>query len=125
VIPLHPIVTDILKENGGVLPHVKCNQVFNRYVKEVCELAGLTEGVILRENVAGKFVVRSLKKCEAVSSHTARRTFATIAYFDWKVPPVLIMKITGHRTEREFFKYIKISKEEAAVEMAAYFVTKQ
>lgn len=123
VIPLHPIVTELLKDNGGSLPEVKCNQVFNRYVKEVCELAGLTEGVILRENVAGKFVVRSLKKYEAVSSHTARRTFATIAYFEWKVPPVLIMKITGHKTEREFFKYIKISKEEAAVEMAAYFNT--
>jgi integrase len=120
VVPLHPIAREIVAGYGGVFPKVPCNQVFNRYLKEVCKVAGLIEPVVIRENVAGKFVSRTYLMYEAVSAHTARRSFATIAYF-LKVPTVLIMKITGHKTEREFFKYIKISKEEAAVEMAGYF----
>jgi integrase len=121
VVPLHPIALAVVNDyEAGCFPKMPCNQVFNRYLKEVCEVAGLVEPVVIRENVAGKFVSRTYKMYEAVSAHTARRSFATIAYF-LKVPPVLIMKITGHKTEREFFKYIKITKEEAAVEMAGYF----
>jgi hypothetical protein len=30
------------------------------------------------------------------------------------------MKITGHSTEGQFFKYIKLSKEFAALEMVGY-----
>jgi hypothetical protein len=35
-----------------------------------------------------------------------------------------IMKISGHKTEREFLKYIKVSKEETAVNLAShpYFI---
>jgi hypothetical protein len=34
------------------------------------------------------------------------------------VPNLSIMKITGHKTEREFLKYIRVSKEETAEMLA-------
>lgn len=120
VVPLNNIAQAIIKRHGGRLPDVPCNQVFNRYVKEACELADVTESVILKKNVSGRNISKQMPKHQAVSSHTARRTFATIAYRELKMPIALIMKITGHRTETEFFKYLKIGKEEAALEMSNY-----
>lgn len=32
------------------------------------------------------------------------------------IPTIAIMKITGHKTEREFMKYIKITEEQTALE---------
>jgi integrase len=125
VIPLHQIAMSILKDNGGTLPKVYANQIFNRYLKEVCQVVGFTEMITLKKNTAGKQVIETLPLYKAISAHTARRTFATMAYVKLKMPAGLIMKITGHKTEKEFFKYIKITKDEAAIEMAAYFQTSQ
>ena len=52
-------------------------------------------------------------KYEFISSHSARRSFATNAY-KRGISPLLIMSITGHKTETEFFKYIKIDDQEKA-----------
>jgi integrase len=120
IVPLNTIAQSIVKRYGGKLPDVPCNQVFNRYIKSACALAGVTQKIVLQKNVAGKAIEKWLPKFKAVSAHTARRTFATIAYREWEMPTVLIMKITGHRTETEFFKYLKIGKEEAAIDMANY-----
>jgi hypothetical protein len=54
-----------------------------------------------------------IEKWEAVSSHTARRSAAT-NMFKAGIPSISIMKITGHKTETQFIKYIKVSKEENA-----------
>lgn len=43
------------------------------------------------------------------------------------IPTITIMKITGHKTEREFMKYIKITEEQTALELKnhPYFSGKQ
>ena len=41
------------------------------------------------------------KKWELITTHTARRSFASNAYLQ-NVPTISIMKITGHRTEKVF-----------------------
>ena len=51
-----------------------------------------------------------------ITSHTARRSFATNAYLA-DIPAISIMKITGHKTEAAFMKYIKISEEENAIQL--------
>jgi integrase len=119
-VPLHPMAKAIVERNGGTLPRVPSNQKLNDYLKELCAFADMTELIQLRKNVAGKLVVQTFAKYEAVSCHTARRTFATLAYVHFKMPSILVMKITGHKSEREFFKYIKIDRRAAAVEMAGY-----
>jgi hypothetical protein len=36
------------------------------------------------------------------------------------VPPYRIMLITGHRSEKSFFKYIRITREENAATLAGH-----
>lgn len=120
IVPLHPFVSIILARSKGLKP--PCNQIFNRSLKEIGLMAGITEGVTLRVNVSGKQKTDTKAKYHFISTHTARRSFATIAYMEYKMPAALIMKITGHRTEKEFFKYIKITQENAAFEMYEYMM---
>ena len=67
----------------------------------------------------GKKVSVKAPKFELISSHTARRSFATNAYLQ-NVPTISIMKITGHRTEKSFLKYIKISQEDNANKLISH-----
>ncbi|MCG8729571.1 hypothetical protein, partial [Tenacibaculum finnmarkense] len=45
-------------------------------------------------------------------SHTCRRSFATNLY--GKIDNSTIMGITGHKTEKEFLKYIKVTSTKHA-----------
>ncbi len=123
-VPVNPIVRAILDKHAGKTPKPLSNQKMNDYLKELAEMSGLTEPVILTKNKAGKRYDRQFKKWELVTSHTARRSFATNA-FKAGIPALSIMKITGHRTEAAFMKYIKITKEENAVLISqnAFFKT--
>ena len=56
---------------------------------------------------------------DLVSSHTARRSFATNYYLQG-FPTIDLMKITGHRTERSFLKYIRVSKLDTAKRLSAH-----
>jgi integrase len=120
-VPLHPIAKAVIKRNNGELPRVPSNQKFNSYIKELCKLAQMSDVVQLRGNVSGKIIVRTKLKYESITSHTARRTFATIAYVHFKMPAIIVMKVTGHKSEKEFMKYIRIDRTDSAFEMAAYF----
>ena len=51
-------------------------------------------------------------KFSQVTVHTARRSFATNMFLA-EVHPLKIMKITGHRTEKAFLRYIRISQAAA------------
>lgn len=53
-------------------------------------------------------------------NHTARRTFATLMYLKG-IPAISIMAITGHTTEENFMKYIKLDKSEHAKIVAQAF----
>ena len=56
---------------------------------------------------------------QCVSSHAARRNFATNLYLDG-YPTLEIMKITGHKTEKAFMRYIRVSKLDAAKKLSAH-----
>ncbi len=124
IIPLHPLVKPILNKYNNILPEPISNQKMNDYLKELCELVGIDETIIKREHRGGKMYEVSYKKHEMVSSHTARRSFATNAY-KAGVPMLSIMRITGHKRPEVFLKYIKFDNEENAVLMAKHmFFTK-
>lgn len=64
-------------------------------------------------------VSKHVPKFSLVASHTARRTFATIEALrclrDGKsIRP--IMDILGHRVEKTFWNYVKISPDQSALE---------
>jgi integrase len=58
-------------------------------------------------------------KYELVTTHTARRSFATNAYRAG-IPAGKIMQITGHKTEQDFFRYIKVSSIDNAMELQGH-----
>lgn len=124
VIPIHWVVQEII-DRGYDFSTTMTDQKLNKHIKEVARLAGITEEVTYTKNVGGKTVQLSSPKCELISSHTARRSFATNAY-KAGIPTVSIMKITGHKKESTFLKYIKISEEEnAEMLMSHSFFTKR
>src|SRR6218665_417455 len=112
IIPLHTIAKSILDKYKGT-PRLISNQKFNKYIKEVCRIVGLTDSVMLTRTCGGKKIKTTSEKCDVVSSHTARQSFSTNAY-KAGVPTLAIMAITGHRTEKVFLKYVKVTKEEHA-----------
>ncbi|GAB2564406.1 site-specific integrase [Spirosoma areae] len=115
-IPLNPRVLFILNKYEGIPPRTITIQKMNDYLKELCRLAGLTDSVEVSRTKGGRKETRYLDKCEMVTTHTARRSFATNAFLA-KVPTISIMKITGHRSEAVFLRYIKISSEQNALLM--------
>lgn len=119
IIPIHKYVKDILAKYNGSLPASISNQKMNEYLKEIAELAGIKETVKIAITRGGKIDNMINKKHELVTTHTARRSFATNAYL-MDVPSISIMKITGHRTEKSFMKYIRISQEENANKLLSH-----
>ena len=115
--PLHRYVKEILDKYKDNPLKTLTNQKTNKYIKEIGEMAGINQAIILPTNKAGKREDTEQPKYFHIGTHTARRTFATNAYLAG-IDSILIMSITGHTTEREFLKYIKISSEQKAVLMA-------
>ena len=114
VIPIHPIVRDILSKRGGEFPRYKGSQTnFNRRIKNVCKRAGVKGEVLVERTVGTKILRKRVKRYTLVGSHTARRSFATNLYLSG-VSAGRIMLLTGHKTEEAFFRYIRIGKEENA-----------
>lgn len=112
IIPVHPVVRSII-DSGFDLTDTISDQKLNEQIKELCRLAGITGEILINKNEGGKNVERIFPKYKLVSSHTARRSFATNAY-KAGVPTIAIMKITGHTKESTFLKYIKVSAQENA-----------
>jgi hypothetical protein len=119
IIPMHPIVQQILKRNNGEFPVLHSQQAFGATIKRVCKKAGITDEILYERTVGLKVVRKRVKKYTLVSSHTARRTGATNMYLA-KIPTFRIMLLTGHTTEESFFKYIRIGKEENATNFAEH-----
>lgn len=115
-IPLHWIVKELLKKYGGYLPKPFSNQKMNVHLKKIGEKAEFDEQIPIAKTKGGRRTIDNYKKHELISVHTARRSFATNMYLA-DVPTISIMKITGHKTERAFLKYIRMSGQENAAKL--------
>jgi integrase len=86
----------------------------NEYLKDICkQVKSLNVPIYLTEIKGNIKVEKEYKKYEKVSTHTARRSFAT-NLFNEGFPTHLIMKVTNHKTESAFLKYIKIAPKDSA-----------
>lgn len=115
LIPCHPRVKTILERNGGRAPRM-CMQSFNRKIKDVCKEAGIGSVVQVPPGTLvhlGKERGEVVHKWELCSSHTARRTGASLLYKSG-VPVRVCRYLTGHTKDETFLRYIKIDREEAA-----------
>jgi integrase len=114
VIPVHDVVKKIVSKYNGLLPEAITNQKTNEYLKEIGKknkcLQNTTSKTITK---GGQNIARTLQKWERLTTHTARRSFATNYYQDG-IPTITIMAITGHKTEKAFMKYILATPSEHA-----------
>ncbi len=107
VVPMHWQLKETLDRYRNELPPLVSNQVFNRRIKDIARRAGITQMVEKTITRGGKRQKKVVPRCELVTTHTARRTGATLLYLDG-VPKKQIMMLTGHRGEDIFDRYIRI-----------------
>ncbi|MFO7923639.1 MAG: tyrosine-type recombinase/integrase [Bacteroidales bacterium] len=96
-IPLHPVVMEILKKYDNELP-TRTQQYMNRKLKLIS--VKLAEKLPLAE-----------KDYSLIKTHTGRRTFASNMILRG-IPARDVMAVTGHRTERDFYRYLKMAQTE-------------
>ena len=118
---MHPQVKAILEKHNG-FPRKISDQKFNLHIKDVCKEAGFTqmvEGSLINPKTKRK-EKGVFPKYKLVSSHICRRSFASNLY--GKIPNMTIMAITGHQTEAQFLKYIKITPKENAKKLQEFWL---
>lgn len=113
-VPIHSYIRELLKKYDGELPKDISIQHFNRSIKTICKKIGLTETVVFTRTVGHSVITESYEMWQVISSHTARRSAATNMYNSGRMKTLQIMLITGHTTEKNFFRYIKVGREENA-----------
>lgn len=112
IIPVSPRVREILKRNGGAAPSMD-QVVFNRKIKEVCFAAGITTPIEVTKSKGDRHITETRPKFTQVSSHTARRTGATLL-FQTGISVQSLMLITGHKSPQSILSYLRLGKEENA-----------
>lgn len=120
IVPLHPFVRELHAKYNGVFPKLIDKSKANSQLQELGRLAEVDELTERSFTRGGKPVTEKLMKYQRIGFHTARRSFATNLYRQG-APTVSIMKMTGHKTEQNFLKYLKISKEEHSEMMQKFF----
>lgn len=120
VIPLHSVVATIMNKYDGKLPESISNQKFNKYLKDIAKLAKINDRITITITKGGVKVSHTNEKHRLVTTHTARRSFATNLYKSG-FPTLSIMAITGHKTERAFLRYIKVTPEEHANKLQVHW----
>jgi integrase len=103
-VPLHPVVKTLLNKYTSI--PVPVGQKCNEGLKEIMEKAELGKCTL-----NGKII----DKHTVISTHTARRSFATNAYLSRSMDTQQIMKCTGHKTESSFLRYLKLDGRDFAV----------
>lgn len=115
MIPIHPMVMEIFKKytvsDEIILPRAITNQKMNDYLKVIGQKAELDQKIIVTTYRGILRDKKTYSKHELLTTHTARRSFSTNLYLQG-FPAISIMKITGHKSEQSFLKYIKVSQEE-------------
>lgn len=116
-------------------------QVMNRYIKEICkelsetvpsltvkirtlltktEQRGEKKGSLVFEYDSEGYAIKP--KWQLITCHTARRTAITNMYASGKFTPQQIMTVSGHKKEETFRKYLRLSLDEKADNVASVAV---
>ncbi|MDE6461786.1 MAG: hypothetical protein K2L32_03295 [Muribaculaceae bacterium] len=121
---LNRYIKDILKDLSEQLPSpkekvptkltMKQKEALRKEKKE--PVTGLPLCLDKETDLNGNVIV---PRYDCVTSHTARRTGITNMYLSHKYTILQMMHVSGHKTQKTFMDYIKLSSEEVADEIAA------
>ena len=95
------------------------NQLMNRYLKNLCELAGFNKPITRTCYRAGQRVEETFPKYEMIGTHAGRRTFICFALSSG-IPPQVVMKWTGHSDYQAMKPYIAIAEKTKADAMKLF-----
>ncbi|ALD21326.1 tyrosine-type recombinase/integrase [Hymenobacter sp. DG25A] len=95
------------RADGRALPVIS-NQKTNAYLKVLAQLAGLDTPTTTSQHRGSERVATTQPKHELVCTHTARRTFVTLA-LEGGMRPEVVMRITGHKDYKTLHRYLKIT----------------
>lgn len=135
-----PILNDnllhIAAKYGYDIPKIN-DVILNRYIKQILkELSSTVPSLARKERTLLTMKEREKEKqglvsferdnkgnvikprYELVSSHTARRSGITNLYLSGNFDTYQMMSISGHRDEKTFYEYIKLSSDEVADSIA-------
>lgn len=118
-IPLHKEVIEIYNKYNGKFPAPVDKSHYNEEIRLCAKIAGLNNKINTFEWQEGRLVSQTYEKWQLISSHTARRSFATNLYLQTKSAQ-MVMSITGHRTEENFRRYICVDMDEMAAIVKQY-----
>jgi integrase len=124
-IPVLEKTKEIIKSG---LPYKISIQIFNKYIKEICKLAGINEPIkdskiTVIEKGKGNKEKRKVSgiypKWELMASHVCRRSFCTNLY--GILPTPLIMSISAHSSEKMLLNYIGKDSLDFAQQIADFY----
>jgi site-specific recombinase XerD len=92
------------------------NQKLSEYIKEVSELAGITEPIEIVRYKGAMPIPVTYKKFELISAHTGRKTFCTLS-LERGANAESVMRWSGHESYASFKRYINISRSHKIQEM--------
>lgn len=119
IVPINSVVRGILDSGLDLERPTLSDQRIRAYIKIIAKCAGIKDVIEVRKSkMTGLEVVRR-EKWELISTHTARRSFATNAYKSG-VKTLQIMQITEHKKESTFMRYIRITADENADLLASH-----
>lgn len=101
-IPVHKLVKQIVEVDG--FPESISQQKLNEHIKILGEMANINDTIIFTRTKGNRRVEYTKKKYEMITTHTARRSFAS-NLISRGIPKQFIMAVTGHKTESSFNKY--------------------
>lgn len=111
LIPLHWLSQSIYNKYHGKLPVFNSAWAFGKHLHGLCRLAGITEKKLIVKTNGGVTNGHYVERCDLVSPHTMRRSFATNAILSG-IPDRQVMEITGHESMEAFKKYVRITQDE-------------
>jgi integrase len=122
IIPISQRLNRILEKYAYTPPRFDANKItlFNSTLRTICEKAEINSSIIQYKKRSGETTKTNKFKYEEVTSHTCRRTFCTLKFLKG-MPAQAIMKFSGHKTERNFLRYLKLDAELTANKYEAFF----
>lgn len=117
-IPLNPDSIAILekyKDLAEPLPKIS-NQKLSKYIKEVCEIAGIKEPVEIVRYKGAEPIRTIFPKHQLISAHTGRKTFCTLS-LERGGSVETVMKWSGHESYTSFKRYVNLSRTHSISEM--------
>lgn len=119
VIPLNKFSQGILDKYKDTpfepVPSIS-SQKLNKYIKECCKEIGLNTPVTITRYVGSQRIDTTMPKYELITSHTARKTFATVSLI-LGMTERFVKSVTGHKRDASFNRYVKIAEQEVKKQM--------